>query len=367
MVRQLLTIAVMTLSVSNISFGQQSAFEVADTALNNNYQALMQTLPTAEQALLRDAQRLWIRYTDAKCRFEVALDEKQFANCKSKETLKRSQEFSTLLASQKEAAKMKREFSTQLKDVLTNIESIPVEEYDRIYWPGGSAHTIVTQFLKKISLNYVVNQYGKPIFLEGPHSETVVNLESTTEFGHYDPAFLSWLDQHLTQILGDEEFVASTKAVVDRYLLGTVELYLSSYYYLTNNPDIRDSMMLDYIVQYQNGSLGESHHMAFFVPSNRIENPNWDGETKSAEYIWVYPEATTQFDWILTNLNERWEYVPVGSSLFFWMRRAIDGTDQQFVDLMTKFYRAYHPEDLAKIENKAYQAPRELPGGKIKF
>lgn len=69
---------------------------------------------------------------------------------------------------------------------------------------------------------------------------------------------------------------------------------------------------------------------------------------------------------LLTRMNEEWEYVPVGSALMFWMRRAIDGTDQQFVDLFTKFYQGYNAEKYERnIDQRLFSAPKNLPFGEI--
>lgn len=294
MVGRILASTVVLLSMSNVSLGQD-LLTLADEKLNQNYQIVMDKLPASMQESLRDAQRLWIRYTDANCEFKTALDEQLFKDCKLDETVKRSAEFSRLLMlmDNGSVAEVAPDFTDHLKDVLVNLATIPTQESEGIYWPGGSAHTIVTQLLKKIGMNYVVNQYGKPIFLEGPHTETSLNFQSANEFGYYDPAFLTWLDQHLDQILAESDFVENTKSVVNRYLLGTVELYLSSYYYLINNPEIRDEILLDYMMKYKNESLDENHHRAFFVPSLRKDNPDWNGEANSERYIWYYPAATT--------------------------------------------------------------------------
>ncbi|PKQ42164.1 hypothetical protein CXP40_07285 [Pseudomonas sp. YY-1] len=44
-----------------------SETEQQDARLNQNYKAAMQALTPAQQAQLRDAQRLWIKFRDADC------------------------------------------------------------------------------------------------------------------------------------------------------------------------------------------------------------------------------------------------------------------------------------------------------------
>lgn len=57
---------------------------------------------------------------------------------------------------------------------------------------------------------------------------------------------------------------------------------------------------------------------------------------------------------LLTRMNEEWEYVPVGSALMFWMRRAIDGTDQQFVDLFTNSIKVTMLKSMSEILISGY-------------
>ena len=45
-------------------------FRIYDQALNESYRQLMQRLDPTERRNLREAQRAWIRYRDAECRFE---------------------------------------------------------------------------------------------------------------------------------------------------------------------------------------------------------------------------------------------------------------------------------------------------------
>jgi len=45
-------------------------FRIYDQALNESYRQLMHRLDPTERRNLREAQRAWIRYRDAECRFE---------------------------------------------------------------------------------------------------------------------------------------------------------------------------------------------------------------------------------------------------------------------------------------------------------
>src|SRR5690349_2055790 len=47
----------------------------ADTALNHDYQALLQRMDPKSQKLLRSAQRAWLAYRDAECGFIASASE----------------------------------------------------------------------------------------------------------------------------------------------------------------------------------------------------------------------------------------------------------------------------------------------------
>ena len=69
-----------------------------------------------------------------------------------------------------------------------------------------------------------------PIFLSGPHSDKSLNLNSKFTFGHYNPKFVSDLRENINEILKNENFVKSTKPILEKYnFLDLLERYEQVY------------------------------------------------------------------------------------------------------------------------------------------
>lgn len=330
----------------------QDRFELADQELNSSYQKLMGELSPSQKKILRNAQRAWITFIDNDCRMKAELSQKSLITCKTIATEDRTQEFIRLFFMNSTSKQpINLDLVDNIKQTLSNLSTIPITKINERYWPNGSTHTILSQLLKEISFSYIANLYKKPIFRQGPHGDHQLNLSSQSSFGFYEPEFLLWLENHLTVTMKDEQFISMSKSMVDKYLINTVHLYIMSYHYLKDNPDIYSNLFDNYQSQYHNQAIKDNHHYAFYTNSK---------------------SPITQYEWFTINLqnsfnSDGYKYVAVGSAIFFWMRRGMDGTDQQFITLLKEFYGAYNLQKLLEIESGNYRAPSDLPLGKLNF
>ncbi|KRG71753.1 hypothetical protein ABB29_02810 [Pseudoxanthomonas dokdonensis] len=82
---------------------QQAETKSQDARLNSAYKALIEKLPGEKQHQLRDTQRLWIKYRDAKCDFVPVYrgdqpdNSKAVADCLLQMTAERAQALELLL------------------------------------------------------------------------------------------------------------------------------------------------------------------------------------------------------------------------------------------------------------------------------
>ena len=95
--------ACMNKASSTIGMVQCTSAEIArqDARLNKAYNALMSQQSKARKQELQTAQRLWIKYRDANCKFYVdpnggSIAQVKAANCVMNETLKRANELENL-------------------------------------------------------------------------------------------------------------------------------------------------------------------------------------------------------------------------------------------------------------------------------
>lgn len=347
-------------SIFSLSNAQEYV-EIADLALNDAYQRTMNVLPESQQSSLKAAQRLWIQYTDANCKILEDISSTPFYQCRAQASEKRAQELEQKFLT-KIPPQISHAFTDELKKNINNLDTIFDQE------KNSGPKTVTDKLTKKLSYTYVSRAFGHPIFIKGPHSNTALSLDTINEFGYYNPAFLTWLQSHFKEILADKNFVAQTKPLVDKYLLNAAELFLTTDYYLKDNPAIRNTLLQEYKNQYRNYNLEANHHYHLYIEKIRKKNPNWDGTDNTKQYIWEYPPVTTQMEQLLTELDQQeWYYTQYGTAIFFWMRRTIDGTDQQFLTLLTDFMQAYNPEKLLEMKSKNYKLPSNLPIGTPNF
>lgn len=357
---KLLVSALALATTFSFSHAQEYA-QIADQELNETYQYIINALPKPQQDSLKAAQRLWIQYTDANCKAKESIAAIPFEQCRAQAAVNRTQELEQDLRS-KIPPQISPVFTDELKKNINNLATIFGQA------KNSGPKTVTDKLTKKLSYYYVSRAFGQPIFINGPHSDTVLDLNAIEEFGYYNPEFLTWLQSHFKAILADKDFVAQTKPLVDEYLLNSAELFLVTDYYLKDNPAIRDALLQEYKNQYRNYNLEANHHYHLYIEQIMKKNPNWDGTDKTKQYIWEYPPVTTQMEQLLIELDQqKWYYTQYGTAIFFWMRRAIDGTDQQFLTLLTDFMQAYDPEKLLEIKSKNYKLSSDLPLGTVSF
>ncbi|RFC84035.1 DUF1311 domain-containing protein [Acinetobacter sichuanensis] len=97
--------ACMNKASSTVSMVQCTSVETArqDARLNKAYNGLMSKLSKTRKQELQTAQRLWIKYRDANCKFYVdpnggSIAQVKGANCVMNETVKRATELENLAA-----------------------------------------------------------------------------------------------------------------------------------------------------------------------------------------------------------------------------------------------------------------------------
>lgn len=163
-----------------------------------------------------------------------------------------------------------------------------------------------------LNINEIENETDLKIFVTGPHQNGEINYKSLSNFGHYNPEFLKLVYESIYELRNDKKFQTG-KFIYDKYFKEMFRIYYESYNYLnnSNSEKIRntDITMSELINLYQ--SKMESNEDSF--------------------YIW---EHFRNYRYFMTNTLG---YNPYESntSVSFWVRRKIDGTDKEFFKILT--------------------------------
>ena len=185
------------------------------------------------------------------------------------------------------------------------------------YWPNGGIQIAYYHLATFLSYKTLANLSPYPVFLSGPHGEANLNLNSGQTFGHYNPQFLRWLQDHLIEVLDDARFIEFTRDNFLTYLGDTTKTYWATYTTLNRHPEEFNTLLADYQERLQNRSVPDSYYynIAWGENSDRYES--------------------------LKKLNASYNTNVIAPAVYFWLRRRIDGTDSLVFSMLEYVLNAY--------------------------
>lgn len=156
---------------------------------------------------------------------------------------------------------------------------------------------------KYVAPDILEKTYGVPVFLKGPHKGGM-DFNSTTSFGHYNPAFIAKVEADVKTVLANPFFKGLIKEAYSNYFESMAHNYKDAYLYLNDNPKKVKRMSGSYLhLLKQKGGTTEGSMQEIFREY---------ADSASREYSWH--ESVT---------------APA-----FWLRRSIDGTSKQLYGLL---------------------------------
>lgn len=157
---------------------------------------------------------------------------------------------------------------------------------------------------KYASIGLLEQAFGQKVFLKGPHGEDM-NFNSTTSFGHYNPAFVKSLYAAVEQALQTPLFKSVARQLYQNHLRSMARTYYDAHEYTFKNPTLMKKLKKEYMaaMQTKNGTTEGSFQETFRDYAEEAEKNGANGY-----------EAIT---------------APA-----FWLRRDIDGTNATFIKLL---------------------------------
>lgn len=167
--------------------------------------------------------------------------------------------------------------------------------------------------------NLVETITGEQVYLSGPHDKSI-NYYSATDFGRYNPKFLTKLQSILSNIYSNQAFVSNFQAFYDQELKQYLRTYHLSYEAGTTNEEVRAGY-LTRIAQPENYPTSGADYPSFYLQEAfRGFGDSLEGQG----YDWY--ESTT--------------------CPGFWIRRSIDGTADKFYELLNLTIKTFDPSFL---------------------
>ena len=187
------------------------------------------------------------------------------------------------------------------------------DEFD--YWPECGIRVTGSHLASLISLSDLQKMLPCPLYISGPHHDGKWELENDDEFGHYNPEAITYLTSIAETMVSDKQFVELSKSLVDKYLYRQMHIMMvlhDALYDGSYSKEERETIFRTSV--NTNGLDYGSNDVGFFLQLLNLE----DG-------TYVYGNIDYRF-------------------LHFWARRWSDGTIDQFYQLLSTVFKAYHPE-----------------------
>ncbi len=201
-----------------------------------------------------------------------------------------------------------------------------------------------------ISFEKVQSIAGLTIFRpEGPHDREL-NFNESFRFGHYNPAFLNWLEQYIIPQAEDDVRFNTLTQLVYRTQIGPLAraLYHSHEILFADLESTRAfekryrSVAGDYSgqeVRFQSPPLAFEKIKAAYLErlENRIETRPDSlelGNDISEDFRWLS-------DYLATDKADDWYLANTAGG--FWVRRSIDGSEAQIFQLLEKLLKTFEP------------------------
>lgn len=204
----------------------------------------------------------------------------------------------------------------RFKDAALNLNKTShtlVDEFD--YWPECGIRVMGSHLASLISLPELQQMLPCQLYVSGPHHDGQWDLNNEENFGHYNPEAIEYLGSLAKKVVADKKFVELSKPLVDRYLYRQMHI-----------------MMVLHDALYD-GAYSQEERETIFRTSV---------ETKGQEYgayeagFFLHLLNLEDGTYVYGNIDYRF--------LHFWARRWSDGTINQFYEVLSTVFKAYHPE-----------------------
>lgn len=165
-----------------------------------------------------------------------------------------------------------------------------------------------------------------PVFISGPHNDTQL-ISSRSDYGKYNPEFLRWTEELLSQLWEDSDLVALTKPLFPTHLRDTALVYWDIASAFIDNEDALNALAEDYHNKIAKG-----------LP------------------FWQISEEANLDQYPFFNKLSLSKESDLRLIVYFWVRRFSDGSGSKFYSMLTNCLNAYgflNADRVSKLSTKA--------------
>jgi hypothetical protein len=184
---------------------------------------------------------------------------------------------------------------------------------------------------------------GLPIFKKGPHTNFSLNFEGGYEFGHYNPEFLTWIQEKVVIEPADSTFKQNIQRAYNDKIKVVARAFYQTHKILFPTPEGSDEFK------------AIKSEYPDKIEKQTLERCDLGGPEKCGgwylqeEFRWLGDYLANQNKNISERINGKDNYWYLANvSGGFWVRRSIDGTEKQFFDILTQLLEIYDSEWLSE-------------------
>lgn len=193
-----------------------------------------------------------------------------------------------------------------------------------------SYHKVFCKIQTVLSFRKLSEYLEIPIFESGPHTKYYLELNSPSEFGHYNPEFPLKLREYLLPAKTSPNLYALTLPIYERLIRNTAREFFIVYQKLDSNPKFFRKEADRYLLLVEENRLDPYYLDRFILFLYPAFTDNED------------PEESSRF--VYLKGDETMDAQVVKELVGFWIRRKADGTDTEFVLGLVELLKLYDPE-----------------------
>jgi hypothetical protein len=201
---------------------------------------------------------------------------------------------------------------------------------------------------------------GLPIFKEGgPHTISSLNFEGGYEFGYYNPEFLTWIQEKVVIDPADSIFKQQIQSAYNDKIKVVARAFYQTHKILFATPEGSDEFKA-IKSEYQDKIEKQTLERCYLGGPEKC-----GGWYLQEKFRWLRDYLANQNENISEKINGEDNYWYLANvSGGFWVRRSIDGTEQQFFDILTQLLEIYDSKWLSEQKlldtNPSQLKPRNM-------
>jgi hypothetical protein len=198
------------------------------------------------------------------------------------------------------------------------------------YYPNGGIQSFWCHRPARVTIASIRALAGVDIFTKGPHTADTLALDAASDFGHYNPEFVTWLVEHAGPSTRGSAAQKATQASYDAHLKPLAEIFWKTYAKAQADQACFTREKTAYADLIAKKKLPKDYYERWFY----FMNPYFcdKGPQKTFNFY-----SDNGFD---AGVDGNVAKTVIG----FWLRRSMDGTMDEFAEGLKSLLAAYQPE-----------------------